>query len=128
MDNVLQFAKEWPNHPQPTKTAGVCLVQTKMNFNFILPTSIDRYWCEENIIYVIDWIGCASNFAKGRPNHPQPTKTAGVCLVQTKMNFNFALPTSIYKYWCEENIIYDWVGCASILYKWPCSQCSVQKK
>ena len=111
MDNVLRFAKGRPNRPQPTKTTGVCLVQTKLNFNFTLPTSIYKYWCEKNIIY--DWVGCGRNFAKGRLNYPQPTKTAGVCLVQTKMNFNFTLPTSIYKYWCEENIIYDWVGCAS---------------
>ena len=52
-------------------------------------------------------------FAEERPNHTQPTKTAEVCLVQTKMNFDFTLPTSIYKYWCEENIIYNWVGCVS---------------
>jgi hypothetical protein len=29
MDKVLRFAQVRPNHPQPTKTAEVCLVQTK---------------------------------------------------------------------------------------------------
>ena len=50
MDDVLRFAKGRLNHPQPTKTAGVCLVQTKMNFNFTLPTSIYRYWCQEHYL------------------------------------------------------------------------------
>ena len=30
-----------------------------------------------------------------------------------KMIFDFKLPTSIYKYWCEENIFFNCIGCAS---------------
>ena len=33
------------------------------------------------------------------------TKTANVCLVQRKINLDFNLPTSIYSFWCEENIV-----------------------
>ena len=58
-------------------------------------------------IYKVLW------FAEQLLNHPQLTKTVEVCLVQTKIKFDFTLPTSIYKYWCEENIIDNCVGCAS---------------
>ena len=32
LGKVLGFAEVHPNHPQPSKTAEVCLVQTKMKF------------------------------------------------------------------------------------------------
>ena len=65
--------------------------------------------CEQKILI----LGCASNYSgnlcetccglqkNDRTIHNQQ-KTAEVCLVQTK-----TLPTSIYKYWCEGNIIYN---------------------
>ena len=31
----------------------------------------------------------------------------------TKMKFYVTLPTSIHRYWCEENRMYNWVGCVS---------------
>ena len=61
MDKVLRFAEVPPNHPQPNKNRGSMFGTNKMNFDFTLPTSIYKFWCEENIIY--DWVGCASNYS-----------------------------------------------------------------
>ena len=95
MCKVLRFAEERLNHTQPTKTVEVCLVQTKMNFDFTLPTSIYKYWCEENIIY--NCVGCASNYSVNgeivavcrSTTEPSTTdKNRGSMFGTTKMNFD----------------------------------------
>ena len=49
MDKVLLFAEVRLNHRQPTKTVEECLVQTKTNFDIILPTEIYKYLFEATL-------------------------------------------------------------------------------
>ena len=67
-------------------------------------------------------------FAEVWPNHPQPTKTAEVCLVQTKWTLISHCQLNLQILVWRKIFVFNLVVQVSILYKWPCSQCSVQQK
>ena len=67
-------------------------------------------------------------FAAVWPNHPQPTKTTGVCLVQTKWTLISHCQLNLQILVWRKIFVFNLVVQVSILYKWPCSQCSVQQK
>ena len=127
MDKVLPFPQVRLNHPQPTTTAKVCLVQTKWTlishcqFQFTNIGAKKTLFIIGLVVHVS--IMCMDKmlwFAEVRPNHPQPTITAEVWLVQTKwtsishcqLNLQILVwrkqkwtLTVIHSYWCEENIV-----------------------
>ena len=72
-------------------------------------------------------------FAQVRPNHPHvaTNKNRRSMFGTNKMNFDFTLPTQFTNIGVKKTlfiIVFNLVVQVSILYKWPCSQCSVQQK
>ena len=67
-------------------------------------------------------------FAEVWLNHPQPTKTTEVCLVQTKWTLISHCQLNLQILVWRKIFVFNLVVQVSILYKWPCSQCSVQQK
>ena len=88
---MLRFVEVWPNHPQLTKTEGVCLVQQKWTLISQCQLQFTNIGAKKTLFMIglvvqviIREMDKVLRFAQVRPNHPQPTKTAEVCLLQTK--------------------------------------------